>query len=230
MKHFSIATTLILVVILVPPSACAQLPSDWPETVHKRIDELRERFAAERTNRHVSMRQHFDEEATVAALVAIIKEEKHGATYHQALSELGNYPQNKAALRTLVENIDTGVPAAPSFSPDPLEHYTAAQALANSGPRARSYILASLKSSQSLRLLHIKAYVLVRLDQAGEIHPFDVTVLRFTRAIKWFEDQEAANRDHGNVLIGNLGQLVEIVRHPDFAVQGIPPPNDVAKP
>ena len=233
------AVTFILSLV-VPLAALGQTEPNHAELVQQRISELRNRFTRELANPDDSagMRKQMNEQTTVEALVAIIHDERkkpaQGALYHQALKELGNYPDNRTAVETLVDNIDQPPSPAPGSSASPIAHFTAAQALLKCGTRARRYILTSLWTPQSERKLHIKAYVLAKLDQAEDYHPFDVevTVVRLMRAIKWADDLAgAAHRDRTDTAISNLRQMIKIILDPAFEATDFPPPEkEPAKP
>lgn len=224
----------------VPLAAWGQTQPNHPELVQQQISEFRQRFAREIANRDdsVGMRKRMNEQATVEALLAIINDERkklaQGSLYHQALKELGNYPDNSAAVEALVDNIDQPPSPAPSSAGSPIAHFTAAQALLKCGMRARRQILASLWIPQSERKLHIKAYVLTQLDQSGDTHPFDVevTVIRLTRAIRWANDlKTVADRGGVETYSNNLRQMISIILDPGFEVKNFPPPeNEPVKP
>ena len=145
------------------------------------------------------------------------------AFYQRALAELGNYPDNNAAVGALLENIDEPEPAAPKLSGSPLEHYVAAQTLIKCGQRSRMHILASLVHPQSERKLHMMAYVLAQIDQEKN-RPFnvDITVLRLMREIEWLADRPQTDLEGIETKIKNLQRMIAIMLDPTFSVKPFP--------
>ena len=222
-----IVSFIFVATILATATGRAQVTLAPSEHVRKRVEELRERFSRELAVRSTVNDKQADRETTVDALVAIIKSEAVNAgptaLRHQALAELGNYPENNSAIRALLDNIDEPESAAPKFTGSPLEHYVAAQTLIKCGQRARMHILASLVHPQSERKLHMMAYVLAQIDQEAN-HPFgvDITVLRLTREIKWLADPPQADQEGVETRTKNLQRMIAIMLDPTFSIKPFP--------
>jgi hypothetical protein len=226
---------MLFAVLAAARAGWAQPEPKHEELVQQRISELREKFARRLPN----MRdwRKIDEEATVEALLAIIAEERRqaprGALYHSALEELGHYPDNRSAVKTLVENIDTGVSPAPRLTVSELEGYTAAETLVKCGPRARRHILEALTRSQPERNLYLLAYVLVELDQDQGRFDVELTVARLTRQIEWYEQlQPPAEAGGESTAVKNLRRVIAVIRDPEFKslLASTPPKKDPVKP
>jgi hypothetical protein len=140
------------------------------------------------------------------------------------LEELGRFPDDRSAVRALLENIDEPAINGPVLTHNPLENYTAAPALSRCGAIARSEILASCRNELTERKLHMMAYVLVLLDKdEGVLYDTDVTVFRLMRELRHPEGRFGRQRDTAEVYGKNLRRMISMMLEPLFFVRDFPP-------
>jgi hypothetical protein len=221
-------------ILCVDGTRCEAQAPQWK--VEMRIQELRGEFdkylAAGRAGGGIDRRA--EDHTNVRALNKIVSEERgrsprSAGMYQLALRELGKYIDQYDAVQSLVDNLDEDFSHAPGFTQSPIEHFPAANVLVDTrSAKGRDQIIASVATPQSERLLHIKAFVLVRLDESDE-RPWEVSqaVSRLTREIEWLRTgRRTSDRAKIETQIDNLRRMIALMLQPNFQVAAIPPRRD----
>ena len=202
----------------------------YPDHIAKRIREIREEFA--RRPQDVSDRS---QDATVTALIAIVKQESepggHSAIGHTALNELGSYLNNQRAVEFLVSQIDLKPAQMGKAEVLSRYHWTAAKALLKGGPLVRREILRTLVEPLPDHKLYLMAYVLVRLDNTGDEYAsgIPIAIYRLTREIEQIQEPPRDSppdtpevRERIRIKTKNLQRMVAMLIEPNFLTMEIP--------
>ncbi|MFN0021358.1 MAG: hypothetical protein ACKVP0_24165 [Pirellulaceae bacterium] len=195
-------------------------------SLESKITEVREQLSQQLAERVDKLTE--DRQLTVEAIVAIIQAEEkkipESPLYHLALKKLGHFVDRKDAVRVLVDHIDAGMEAGPSFG-SPIQYCTAAKSLIESGRNCRAVIFGSLGKGVSDRKLHLMAYVLVELDQDAPSSPYNVelTLLRLRREIELVEATISPKVGTKEPTIANLRKMISLIEKPTFPAERIPP-------
>ncbi|HUE73520.1 MAG TPA: hypothetical protein VMP01_21770 [Pirellulaceae bacterium] len=217
---------LCLVVVLVVCANARGQQDELPANVKERIAEIRDRFA-----RKVPAESPKDRETTIAALAAIVKQEsaagrKFSPVKHQALRELGDFPDVRAATYVLIQEIDYGRSLVVDASP-PIFYYPAAMSLIKIGTRARGGILGALNQPLPDHKLSLMVTVLVELDQDGDgmdgLHgsTTSLTMFRLTQELEQLKARAFAPEVEEDRIkrITNVKRMIALLLEPNFGLE-----------